>query len=136
MNHLSVLRPKRPKGNAWLLIGKDSKTGYATRQYKHKRSGLVVVSALEAPEGVASYHVSVSAAGYTRCSAEQLEAVRAAFDMRAAEEDNHSPIIRSLWLPVEEKLQGSVCDCKAGEAKIVVDDFEYRPLIKSRAVYD
>ncbi|MBB76615.1 MAG: hypothetical protein CMJ75_19080 [Planctomycetaceae bacterium] len=132
----SVLKPKEPSNPAWKAYRVDIQTGFAAIGFYHERLGLRVISAIETvePEIGPEYHLSVSRVGSKaprRCSADEARMVLKQFDAEAATEDNHSPVIRNYWLPVDESLQGIECECKPLEAAIVEGDFEWRPLTQT-----
>lgn len=98
----------------------------------HTKSGTSVLSAVIAAKLPRSgrvgpqWHVSVvdrkSATAASRPSDGQMSLARCAFDLLAAEEDNHHPgRARHLFLPVDpsERVE---CECKTDE--VVVTDFD------------
>lgn len=123
----ATLPPKGTAAAGWTLQGIVLIAPHSTaRSYAHV-SGLTVLSAVEAPEGVPEYHVSVCAwVMSTRQKRvptdEEIEQVRAAFSMGGAEEDNHGPgCVRHLWLRVDRDRQDP-CPCKQDEERIVEGD--------------
>lgn len=138
MTALSALQPKIPNNPAWRPMTCDTSTGYPAVAFYHKALGLYVISGLEVPESEIGpeYHISISKSGRNgprRCSAAEAAMVLKQFDAEGATEDNHSSVIRSFWLPVNESLIGHECDCKDDEAAIREDDFEWRPLTQGNA---
>lgn len=138
---LSALQPKKPNNPAWRPMPYESNTGYPAVAFRHDRLGLYVISGLEVAEEEIGpeYHISISKAGGTmsnrprRCSASEAAMVLKQFDAEGATEDNHSSVIRSFWMPVNESLIGHECDCKGAEAAIREGDFEWRPLTQENA---
>lgn len=93
--------------------------------------GLQVITSVELVErnppgsGIVAPHFHVSAihrsgmGGQRACTDQELELVRAAFGMGAAEEDNHGPgIARHLWILVGADREPA-CPCKAAEVRTV-----------------
>lgn len=87
-------------------------------------SGISALSAIDVVQrnppgsGLVVPHFHVSArhnplVGAPRaCTDQQMEIVRAAFDMGGAEEDNHGPgVVRHLWLEVGRDRQPEVMGC-------------------------
>ena len=78
------------------------------------------------------YHISISRGPGIRCNRNDSKVVVRAFGMQDAEEDNHVPggFVRNFWLPVNEKIVGSVCPCKEHEPAIRENkgDFVWRGL--------
>lgn len=132
---LSVISPKEPNNTAWRKNGK-LESAYANQAYIHDRLRLQVISAVEVPEGEPEYHLSISRiskSGPKRCSKQEADLVIKQFNLEGALEDNHSPLIRSYWMPVADSNIGIECECKEDEAAIVEGDFEWRPLTKENA---
>ena len=124
-------RPKGTLAKGWRFFGVVPVVGYSARQWAHE-SGIGVLSAVEMVEqnppgsGIVMPHYHVSAThqgGVPRaCTDQEMEEVRAAFDMGGAEEDNHGPgIARHLWIMVGRDREPE-CPCKQDEDRIVEGD--------------
>ena len=134
----SALKPKLPNNPAWKRTEWQSNTGYPALAFRHDRLGLQVISGVEVAEEEIGpeYHISISkSAGNQprRCSMAEAQMVLKQFDAEGAKEDNHSSIIRSFWMPVNQSLIGIECDCRDQESVIREGDFEWRPLSKENA---
>lgn len=116
----------------WFRRGRVPLPG-GTYAIAYQLDSLCVLSAVEWAESadgsdviVPHWHVSVATiepGGGRRVSTdEEVERVRAAFDMGGADEDNHGPgIVRHLWLQVGKRVE-EVCPCKQDEDRIVEGD--------------
>lgn len=136
----AVLQPKLPNNPAWRAFQVAVKTDYPAIGFYHARLDLYVISAVEVAEQEIGpeYHVSISKtkgpfSQPRRCSLAEAKLVCKQFGMEGAKEDNHSSIIRSYWMPVNESLIGIECECKDQEAVIREGDFEWRPLTQANA---
>lgn len=136
----SAVKPKLPNNPAWQYCEVEVATDYPAFGFYHHRLKLFVISAVEVAETEIGpeYHLSVSRYGgpYSqprRCSMAEAQMVLKQFDAEGAKEDNHSSIIRSFWMPVNQSLVGIECDCKDQESVIREGDFEWRPLTKENA---
>ena len=134
----SALKPKLPNNPAWKCTEWESNTGYPALAFRHERLGLQVISGVEIAEKEIGpeYHISISKSAGNRprrCSMAEAQLVLKQFDAEGAKEDNHSSIIRSFWMPVNQSLVGIECDCKGQESVIREGDFEWRPLTKENA---
>lgn len=134
----SIIQPKAPNNPAWQSFLVDLRMGFPALGYHHERLGLTVISAVEVAEEEIGpeYHLTISRSrgnGPRRCSADEARMVLVQFGAEAAREDNHSPVLRSFWLPVNQTLAGIECECKATEAVIREGDFEWRPLTQAAA---
>lgn len=135
----SAVKPLRPSGDGWKRVELRAKPSVFPCQAWIHSTGLLVISAMEVADGIhhdraiPQYHISISyrlGEVTCRCSPEQAAWVLEQFGAQAALEDNHGPLIRSFWMPVNESLRGADCACKEDEAAVVdkKDGFEWRPL--------
>lgn len=91
--------------------------------FKLHRPGRPTITVLSDVENVSpggwTWHVSASEGG-GRPGREAMAAVREAFGMQEAEEDNHAPekTIRSLWLPIDP-AQRRACPCQVEEPTVL-----------------
>ena len=92
-----------------------------------RRGALRVISAVDTmtspvdKTATPTWHVSVSAVGGVVNDGE-LEVVRRAFGMEAAEEDNHEPgRARHLFLPIDPAHRAD-CECNTAEATFIEED--------------
>ncbi|WP_288944446.1 hypothetical protein [uncultured Marinobacter sp.] len=136
----SVLKPKAPNNNVWRAREVERISEYPAIGFYHLRLKLFVISAVEVAEKEIGpeYHLSISkySGPYSqprRCSMAEAQMVLKQFDAEGAKEDNHTSLIRSFWMPVNESLVGIECECKDQEAIIREGDFEWRPLTKENA---
>lgn len=136
----SALKPKLPNNNLWQPREVETKTEYPAIGFYHPRLRLFVISAVEVAEKEIGpeYHISISryCGPYSqprRCSMAEAQKVLKQFDAEGAKEDNHSSLIRSFWMPVNQSLVGIECDCGDQESVIREGDFEWRPLSKENA---
>lgn len=136
----SVLNPKLPNNNLWQAQEVEQVSDYPAIGFYHPRLKLFVISAVEVAEVEIGpeYHISISkyAGPYSRprrCTMPEAQMVLKQFGAQGAKEDNHSSIIRSFWMPVNESLIGQECECKDQEAVIREGDFEWRPLTQRMA---
>jgi hypothetical protein len=123
MNIELVVKPKAPTDKAWVLLDSIEIEGYPAQRYCYPPQGLIVISSVEVvndPDDIErgpEYHVSVSKAGYNRCTRNEAKFVLKAFGMTDSEEDNHVPFgkVRNFWMPVADRFKGLVCPCKDSE---------------------
>lgn len=121
----SAPRAREPKGPGWVL----QSVLPAGDRWVHVSTGLQALSSLDnvGLEGGGvepTWHVSVSLNG-RRPTKEQAKLAVDAFDMGAAEEDNHmSGVARQYWLIVEPTRRTD-CECKSDETTIVEGDYAY-----------
>ncbi len=123
------IAPKRPRDiRRWQLHGRRQLPDIGSVVLLWRCDGIQVLSAVESPEGFPEFHVSVTVLTgleypEKRCATDQeLELVRAAFEMGGAEEDNHGKgIARHLWLKVGSHRQDA-CACKQDEERTVEGD--------------
>ncbi|MBY0416445.1 MAG: hypothetical protein K2W88_00080 [Pararheinheimera sp.] len=138
---LSVVRPKEPLGAGWVSRGPilQNLTEYAHCAWHHPGMKLMVISSVEVTdENIGpQYHLSITKGKLgggkpRRCSLEEARYATKQFGMSGSVEDNHSPVMRSYWMPVAEHLQGYDCKCKDEEAAIIEGDYTWRPVEASR----
>lgn len=118
--------PKDPKGKDWKCLGKNH---LGTMWVKGPLTCLCAVELVGGGPGDPSrwqHHVSASwrpiLSPARTCTDQEMEEVRAAFDMGGAEEDNHGPgIVRHLWLTVGQDREPE-CPCKQDEVRTVEGD--------------
>ena len=134
MSFTSLIKPKEPISSAWKKYDARLKTRYPHQGWIHPVYKIAVISAVEVPDPSIGpeYHLSVSRMG-KRCTASQGEFAKKQFGMVDANEDNHSGILRSYWMPVAEDKRGVNCECEKHEAAVVDGDFTWRPLTQQNA---
>jgi hypothetical protein len=124
--------PKRPSPSyGWVEVTEDFRRYLPSSDSLafQRRGGLRAISSLapmEAPDGsgdvLPTWLVSVSRRGSSMPSDSDMKAVRCAFGMSEAEEDNHEPgNARKLFLVVDPARRVD-CECKAGERLVVRED--------------
>jgi len=134
----SVLKPKTPNNSLWITQEVKQFSEYSAVGYYHPRLKIFVISAVEVAEKEIGpeFHISISKSVGNRprrCSMAEAEMVLKQFGAEGAKEDNHSSLIRSFWMPINESLVGIECDCKDDEAVVREGDFEWRPLTQANA---
>lgn len=123
---------RRPQGIGWSLVGDfTDPTGSRVFGWVHRASGAQVLSSIALARLPRSgrtgpqWLVSVSSRGGDRVerpSPAQVTLMLCAFDMLAAEQDNHHPGgARHFFLPVDP-AERVACECKADEITIVDPD--------------
>lgn len=130
---LSAVAPLVPNSPAWTRRELDSITGYPTLAFWHPNLRLYVISAVEVaePKIGPEYHLTISKQGKRgarRCNTAEAAMVLTQFAAWDADEDNHTSVVRSYWLPVDQTLVGHTCPCRDHEAVVREGDFVWRPL--------
>ncbi|MBX3203214.1 MAG: hypothetical protein KF894_34135 [Labilithrix sp.] len=133
MSRYQIVRPREPAGLGWLRLGSllDPKTGTASFAWIHETALAQVISSVQIADLPRSgtpgpqWHVSVtdrSTPHPRRASPKQIALACCAFDMLAAEEDNHHPgNARHFWLPVDPSERVD-CECKTDETVVAEPD--------------
>lgn len=135
-----IIAVPRPRGGGWEEGPPPpplSMMGSPTRAFFHKRSGIMVIAAVErAADAVCDgpeYHLSISRSlGGRPSRVDRNDAlwVLGVFGMDGATEDNHVPfgMVRNFWRPVAGDWVGVKCKCEDDEAAIVENkgDFMWR----------
>ncbi len=134
-----AVAPLTPHRHDWEPMPMTPVSEYPARAFWQPLVRLYVISAVEVvdPRIGPEYHLTVSKQterGARRCTSAEAAMVLLDFEALAAEEDNHTSIVRSFWLPVNEALIGHTCPCKDREAVVREGDFEWRPV--TQASYD
>lgn len=130
-SHLSPAVPFNPGDWTYAHAASVQATALiGTSTFAYHRGALRVLSSAETVEyrGIICPHNHVSVSAHPslgrRPTDDEMDLVRADFDMADAEEDNHQPgRIRNLFLPLHvPRGTTGVCDCKADEEQVTESD--------------
>lgn len=122
----TTVAERRPDGPGWLELPYPPEAALPQKAVLHASAwvngaGVLVLSDLavmQLPKSMGklgpTWHVSISRKG-KRPRPTDVRAVRRAFSMREAEEDNHHPgVARHLMMPVDPAFR-TTCECKGDE---------------------
>lgn len=109
------MKAKRPSGAGWRELPVPpaiAAQAIAALRYVHDGWRVSVLSCVEMVHDEPQFHVSLVMLDGSPAPRFAVKAVRKAFGMEAAEEDNHVPggKVRNLWLLAGDRA--GVCECK------------------------